>query len=135
MVKNGLKGPMADPETVATLTVTALKRTVPAAMPGIFFLSGEMPLEVDNEETASIHLSTMNKLFPNLPWHLSFSFGKALQKNAIVTWAITKDEKKTQAALLNRAKANSEANHGKYVAGSCASVGVDKAVEQAAGGY
>jgi fructose-bisphosphate aldolase class I len=136
MVKNGLKGPMADPETVATLTVTALKRTVPSAMPGIFFLSGEMPLDVDNEETASIHLSTMNKLFAgSLPWHLSFSFGKALQKTAIVTWATTQSDEKTQQALAARAKANHEAVMGKYVAGSCASVGVEGAAAQAAGGY
>merc|ERR1711998_558662 len=45
MVKNGLKGPAATAEEIATLTVTALKRTVPPAMPGIFFLSGEMPLD------------------------------------------------------------------------------------------
>merc|ERR1711966_448707 len=87
MVKNGLKGPEASPEEIATLTVTALKRTVPSAMPGIFFLSGEMPLDMDNEESATINLSKMNELFPNLPWHLSFSYGKALQKTCIVTWA------------------------------------------------
>merc|ERR1712019_180225 len=47
MVKNGLKGPRADAETIATLTVQALMRTVPPAMPGIFFLSGETPLDED----------------------------------------------------------------------------------------
>merc|ERR1712039_849646 len=57
MVKNGLKGPKADHETVATLTVQALLRTVPPAMPGIFFLSGETPLDEDNEEVATINLS------------------------------------------------------------------------------
>merc|ERR1719310_1282919 len=92
MVKNGLKGPKATPEQVATLTIEALKRTVPAAMPGIFFLSGETTLDEDNEETATINLSTMNKLFSgSLPWHVSFSYGKALQKTAIVTW-MGKDE-------------------------------------------
>lgn len=54
MVKNGLNGPQATPEEIATLTVTALKRTVPPAIPGIFFLSGEMPLDCDNEEVSSI---------------------------------------------------------------------------------
>lgn len=53
MVKNGLKGPLASAEEVATLTITALKRTVPPAMPGIFFLSGEMPLDCDNEEVST----------------------------------------------------------------------------------
>merc|ERR1719408_659828 len=86
MVKNGLGGPKAPPEVVAELTITALKRSVPSANPGIFFLSGETTLDEDNEETATINLNAMNKLHPNLPWSLSFSYGKALQKTAIVTW-------------------------------------------------
>jgi len=136
MVKNGLKGPKATPEEVATLTITALKRTVPAAMPGIFFLSGETALDEDNEETATINLSTMNKLFPKLPWHVSFSYGKALQKTCIVSW-LGKDENKAaaQKALLNRSKANSEANKGVYVKGSCASIGTDGNILQAGGAY
>ena len=80
MVKNGLKGPAASAEEIATLTITALKRTVPPAMPGIFFLSGEMPLDMDNEEAATINLSKMHEIYPTLPWHVSFSYGKALQK-------------------------------------------------------
>merc|ERR1719174_582373 len=139
MVKNGLKGPPASPEEIATLTVTALKRTVPPAMPGIFFLSGEMPLDMDNEEAASINLSKMNELFPNLPWHLSFSYGKALQKTTIVTWATTLGQEgnveATQKALKARAGANSDAVLGKYVAGTCASVGTDGNIQQAAGPY
>jgi fructose-bisphosphate aldolase class I len=139
MVKNGLKGPPATPEEIATLTVTALKRTVPPAMPGIFFLSGEMPLDMDNEEAASINLSKMNELFPNLPWHLSFSYGKALQKTTIVTWATTLGQEgnveATQKALKARAGANSDAVLGKYVAGTCASVGTDGNIQQAAGPY
>merc|ERR1712217_321218 len=63
MVKNGIKGPKASAEEVATLTIQALKRTVPAAMPGIFFLSGETAKDEDNEEVATINLCTMNKLF------------------------------------------------------------------------
>merc|ERR1712040_17022 len=114
MVKNGLDGPRASPEEIADLTCTTLLRTVPAAMPGIFFLSGDTPLDVDNEESATINLSKMNELFAGkLPWHLSFSYGKALQKTAIVTW-LGKVENKAaaQQALLNRAKANSEATKG-----------------------
>merc|ERR1739845_328446 len=79
MVKNGLDGPRATPEEIATLTCQTLLRTVPAAMPGIFFLSGDTPTDVDNEESATINLSTMNAMFPRLPWSLSFSYGKALQ--------------------------------------------------------
>ncbi|GMH96906.1 hypothetical protein TrST_g13422 [Triparma strigata] len=143
MVKNGLEGPQATSEEIATLTVQALKRTVPPAVPGIFFLSGEMPLDMDNEEAASINLSTMNAMFPNLPWHLSFSFGKALQKTTIVTWAkgvnagddVAATNAAAQKALLNRSAANSQAVLGKYVAGSCASVGTDGNIVQAAGPY
>merc|ERR1719440_1713343 len=86
MVKNGLEGPRATTEQVASLSVTVLLRTVPAAIPGIFFLSGETTLDEDNEETATVNLNEMNKLFPSLPWALSFSFGKALQKTCICTW-------------------------------------------------
>merc|ERR1712038_480942 len=137
MVKNGINGPRADTETVATLTVQALLRTVPAAMPGIFFLSGETALDEDNEEVATINLNTMNKLFRDkMPWHLSFSYGKALQKTCIVTWlGQAENKEKAQKALKARAHANSDAVFGKYVAGSCASVGTDGNVKQAAGPY
>jgi len=136
MVKPGLKGPKCSPEEIATATITCLKRTVPAAMPGIFFLSGETPLDEDNEEGATINLSTMNSMFKGLPWSVSFSFGKALQKTAIVTWmGEDANRSKCQAALLARAKANSEACMGTYVKGSCYSVGTGKNAEQAAGPY
>merc|ERR1712182_123154 len=73
MVKNGLNGPRATPEAIAAATVETLLRTVPAAMPGIFFLSGDTPLDVDNEESATINLNKMNEMFAGkLPWHLSF---------------------------------------------------------------
>lgn len=136
MVKNGLAGPPATPEEIATLTVTALKRTVPPAMPGIFFLSGEMPLDMDNEEAATINLSKMHELYPTLPWHLSFSYGKALQKTTIVTWLGQKaNEAAAQKALKARADANRDAVYGKYKAGSCASVSTEGNIAQAAGPY
>jgi len=136
MVKNGLEGPLASPEEIADLTVQTLLRTVPAAMPGIFFLSGDTPLNTDNEETATINLSKMNERFPSLPWTLSFSYGKALQKTAIVTW-LGKDENKAaaQRALKNRSQANSDAVKGRYTPGSCASVGTDGNIKGAAGPY
>merc|ERR1712070_150786 len=116
----------APPEKVAELTIGVLKRTVPPAMPGIFFLSGETRLDEDNEETATINLNAMNRDHKDLPFHLSFSYGKALQKTCIVTWMGSADNKQAaQTALLNRSKANSEANKGTYAAGSCASIGVD----------
>merc|ERR1712137_1069956 len=136
MVKNGLDGPRATPEEIATLTCQTLLRTVPAAMPGIFFLSGDTPLDVDNEESATINLSKMNELNPKLPWHLSFSYGKALQKTRIVTW-LGKAENKASAqqALKNRAAANTDAVLGKYKPGTCASVGTDGNIKGAAGPY
>ncbi|CAK9011122.1 unnamed protein product [Durusdinium trenchii] len=137
MVKNGLGGPKASAETIATLTCQTLLRTVPPSMPGIFFLSGETALNEDNEEEATINLSTMNSLFAGkLPWHLSFSYGKALQKTCIVTWlGKTENKDAAQKALKARANANSDAVFGKYKPGSCASVGTDGNVMQAAGPY
>jgi len=137
MVKNGINGPRADPETVATLTVQALLRTVPPALPGIFFLSGETALDEDNEEVASINLNNMNAMFKGkMPWHLSFSYGKALQKTAIVTWmGLQENVEAAQKALVARAHANRDAVMGEYKAGSCPSVGTDGNVKQAAGPY
>jgi len=137
MVKNGLGAPLASPDQIAALTVTALRRTVPSAMPGIFFLSGDTPLEVDNEETATVNLNAMHKNHGStLPWHLSFSYGKALQKTCIVTWMGKAENKEAaQKALLNRAKANSDATKGTYVPGSCASIGTDGNIKTAGGAY
>eukprot|EP00403_Amphidinium_massartii_P035088 CAMPEP_0178433496 /NCGR_PEP_ID=MMETSP0689_2-20121128/32935_1 /TAXON_ID=160604 /ORGANISM="Amphidinium massartii, Strain CS-259" /LENGTH=79 /DNA_ID=CAMNT_0020055525 /DNA_START=19 /DNA_END=258 /DNA_ORIENTATION=- len=79
----------------------------------------------------------MNKLFKDkMPWHLSFSYGKALQKTAIVTWLGKPENKEAaQKALKARAGANSAAVMGKYEPGSCSSVGTDGNVKQAAGPY
>merc|ERR1712005_99634 len=111
MVKNGIEGPKAPPPVVAQYTIQALMRTVPPALPGIFFLSGETALDEDNEEVATINLNTMNKLYKDkMPWHLSFSYGKALQKTCIVTW-LGKGENKdaAQKALKARSNANFDA--------------------------
>merc|ERR1719199_546149 len=137
MFKNGLTGPKATPEQVATLTIDVLLRTVPAAMPGIFFLSGDTALDEDNEETATINLNAMHKLFHDkLPWSVSFSYGKALQKTCIVTWmGKAENNKAAQTALLNRCKANTEAWKGVYVAGSCPSVGSAGNVQMQGGAY
>jgi fructose-bisphosphate aldolase, class I len=70
----------AAPEQVASATVRCLKRHVPAAVPGIMFLSGgQTPAE------AALHLSLMNRL-GSLPWQLSFSYGRALQDAALTAW-------------------------------------------------
>merc|ERR1719401_3420154 len=124
------------PEVVAEKTIAALKRSVPSAMPGIFFLSGETALDEDNEETATVNLNAMNKLYPKLPWSVSFSYGKALQKTCIVKWmGKAANVPIAQEAFLNRCKANSEACFGKYVPGSCDSVGTEANAAQAEGPY
>jgi fructose-bisphosphate aldolase class I len=137
MVKNGIDGPKASTELIAQLTVEVLLNTVPPSLPGIFFLSGETALDEDNEEVATINLSMMNKLAKaKMPWHLSFSYGKALQKTCIVTWLGKQENKESaQKALLARAHANYDAVMGNYKPGSCASVGTDGNVKQAAGPY
>merc|ERR1712070_695639 len=130
-------GPRASPEEIAKATCDTLLKTVPIGMPGIFFLSGDTPLDVDNEESATINLNAMNKMHKGqLPWHLSFSYGKALQKTCIVSW-LGKEENKAaaQTALKNRAAANTQAVCGTYAPGSCASVGTDGNIKGAAGPY
>lgn len=112
MVINGVScKTKATPEQVAKATVTALQRTVPPAVPAITFLSGGM-----SEEEASINLNALNAqpLGPR-PWSLTFSYGRALQQSTIKAWAGKKENVKSgQAALLVRAKANSQAQLGKY---------------------
>jgi len=137
MVKNGIKGPKVDNEMVAHMTVTTLLRTVPPAMPGIFFLSGDTAPDEDNEETATINLNEMNRLYQGkLPWHLSFSYGKALQKTCIVTWlGDEKNKDAAQKALKARANANSDAVLGKYIKGTCPSVGTDGNITAPTGPY
>ena len=99
----------AQPEQVAEATLRTLKRRVPSAVPGIAFLSGgQSPIE------ATLHLSLMNAGGP-LPWALTFSYGRALQENALSAWG----GKSTgysggQQALFVRAKLNGLAAVGAY---------------------
>jgi fructose-bisphosphate aldolase class I len=98
----------ATPEEVASYTIKMLKRRVPPAIPGIMFLSGGQ-----SEIEATLNLNAMNQQ-PN-PWHVSFSYARALQNSVLKTWQ-GKDENvgKAQEALIKRAKANSQAQVGKY---------------------
>ncbi|XP_041971684.1 fructose-bisphosphate aldolase isoform X2 [Aricia agestis] len=107
------------PQDVARATVTALLRTVPAAVPGITFLSGGQ-----SEEEASVHLNAINSVDLKRPWALTFSYGRALQASVLRAWAGKKDNVAAgQNELIARAKANGQAAQGKYVAGSVAGVG------------
>ena len=98
-------------EQVAQATLRCLKRRVPAAVPGIVFLSGGQ-----SDELATAHLDAMNRMGPQ-PWKLSFSYGRALQAPALAAWG-GKDENiaAAQKAYLKRARNNGAAARGEYSA-------------------
>jgi fructose-bisphosphate aldolase class I len=110
MVVAGKKSPQkASPEQVAEATLRTLKRHVPAAVPGIAFLSGgQSPTE------ATLHLNLLNAAGP-LPWALTFSYGRALQETALRAWSGSSDKFSSgQKALFVRAKLNGLAAAGAY---------------------
>jgi fructose-bisphosphate aldolase class I len=81
MIIAGKKSPVQSrPEQVAAATLRVLRRCVPAAVPGIMFLSGGQ-----SAADATLHLSLMNAAGPS-PWQLSFSYGRALQDEALTAW-------------------------------------------------
>nr|AZL94432.1 iron ABC transporter substrate-binding protein [Nephromyces sp. MMRI] len=114
MVTSGSDAPKKDiPEAVGYYTNQALRNSVPPSVSGIMFLSGGQ-----SEEESSINLNAINNIGVN-PWPLTFSFGRALQASCLKAW-VGKSENvfKAQEALLTRAKANSQAQLGKYEGGS-----------------
>ncbi len=99
------------PAQVAQATTRCLRRSVPAAVPGIVFLSGGQ-----SEVEATKNLNAISRLGPH-PWQVSFSFGRALQDSPIKTWAGDAGKvADAQKALLRRARANSAAQIGNYTA-------------------
>jgi len=110
MVISGKKcATQAGVEEVAEKTLRCLRRTVPAAVPGIAFLSGGQSADV-----ATAHLNAMNAMGPH-PWALSFSYGRALQDPALVAWSGEETNVKAgQDALYLRSKLNSLATAGNY---------------------
>ena len=100
-------------DEVADATVKCLKRAVPAAVPGIMFLSGGQSAEL-----ASARLCAMNKRFKGqLPWDLSFSYGRAIQQPALEIWQGKEQHLlEAQQALAHRAKCNRDARRGEYKA-------------------
>jgi len=100
----------ADVEEVASATVKCLLRNVPAAVPGIVFLSGG---QTDLQATA--HLNAMNSMYQGLPWELSFSYARALQGQPMEIWGGDTDKvEAAQKAFHHRAKMNSAARDGSY---------------------
>eukprot|EP00249_Psilotum_nudum_P031712 c4623_g1_i1 orf=3-1178(+) len=100
----------ASPEQVAEYTLKLLKRRVPPAVHGIMFLSGGQ-----SEVEATLNLNAMNQ--SSNPWHVSFSYARALQNSVLKSWGgLPENIKAAQNALLLRAKANSLAQLGRYSA-------------------
>jgi len=100
----------ADVQEVAESTVMCLKSTVPAILPGIVFLSGGQ-----SDEQSTAHLDAMNRL-GNLPWPLSFSYGRAMQQAALKLWSqdLTGNFAKAQDVVYERAKENGLAALGQW---------------------
>jgi fructose-bisphosphate aldolase class I len=108
--------PKATPEQVAAATVTALRRTMPPAVPGVVFLSGGQ-----SEEEATLNLNAINVYATatgGKPWALSFSFGRALQASVLQAWqGKTENVAAAQSEFVKRATANGLATLGKYGGG------------------
>jgi len=97
-------------QEVATATLRCLRRHVPAAVPGIVFLSGG---QEDQEATG--HLDAINRLPSTKPWKISFSYGRALQDHALETWhGQDQNLAAGRRALYQRACCNNAASLGKY---------------------
>jgi fructose-bisphosphate aldolase class I len=97
-------------EAVARQTVRCLRRAVPAAVPGIVFLSGGQ-----SPQLATAHLDAMNAMDQTHPWQLSFSYGRALQEPPLKTWkGDAANVGKAQDAFAHRARLNGAARCGKY---------------------
>jgi fructose-bisphosphate aldolase class I len=101
----------ASVEEVAEKTIRLLKNCVPAAVPGIAFLSGGQ-----SDEDATAHLNAMNRI-GGLPWHLTFSYGRALQAAPLKAWSGKADNLAAgQRAFTHRARMNSLASKGEWKA-------------------
>ena len=96
-------------EEVAEATLECFYRHVPAAVPGIVFLSGGQ-----SDEDATAHLNAMNRMGPH-PWELSFSYGRALQAPALKAWGgDAANVEQAQQAYFHRARLNGAARFGRY---------------------
>ena len=110
MVVPGKDCRRAAPDEVATATLKVLRRTVPAAVPSINFLSGGQ-----GPEEATANLNALNQQAPEAPWRLSISYGRALQQTALQVWlGKPENTRAAQQALLQRAHLNHLAMLGEY---------------------
>ncbi len=111
MVISGSNCPVqADIKRVAEMTFKCLKENVPLEVPGIAFLSGGQ-----SSDDATAHLSKINKTYmEDMPWNVTFSYGRALQNDALIAWSGS-NRLAGQEALIKRANANSKATFGKTI--------------------
>ena len=98
-------------EEVARMTVDCLTENVPHNLPGIVFLSGGQ-----SDEDATAHLNLMNKMRVEHPWQLSYSYGRALQANALSRWAPRDEQSDSSSrdAFSHRARMNGLARNGDW---------------------
>jgi fructose-bisphosphate aldolase, class I len=110
MVLSGYDCPeRAGVEEVAERTLDLFRRVVPAAVPGIAFLSGGQ-----SDELATAHLNAMNAI-GGVPWQLSFSYGRALQATPLEIWGGEEsNEDAARESFAHRARCNGEARYGRY---------------------
>ena len=102
----------ASAEEIAAATLRVFRRTVPVAVPSINFLSGGL-----SPEEATANLNAMNAGFPDAPWLLSFSYGRALQQPVLQAWqGKAENGVAAQQALLKRCRLNGAAQRGEYSA-------------------
>ena len=111
MVLSGKDAPdRAAPDQVAAETIRCFRRAVPAAVPGVVFLSGGQ-----SDDEATRNLDALNRRAQTAPWQLSFSYGRGLLATPLTVWGgQAANRAKAQAAFLHRAKVLSAARRGRY---------------------
>lgn len=112
MVLAGKDHPVqSEADEVAKMTVESLMATVPSNIGGVVFLSGGQ-----SPEKSALHLSRMHQLYPNLPWPLSFSYGRGIQEPALKLWAQDRSANvlSAQSVLNEWARKNAMAAQGQY---------------------
>ena len=100
----------ASAEQIAEMTIRCFRNHVPAAVPGIVFLSGGQ-----SDVEATTNLNEMNQRYPDLPWQVSFSYGRALQAPPLQAWGGKAENVETaKEAFAHRAMCNGKARYGEY---------------------
>ena len=113
VISGGLSTQRADSDEVAEKTIECFKRVLPAAVPGVVFLSGGEP---DNSVTSNLNAINQKTAALGTPWELTFSFGRSLQGASLTAWAGKAENTEAAAlAFYTRARLTSDARQGKYV--------------------